>query len=520
MTALVPLVVMLPLLGAAVALTLGKYPKIQIAVSTIVLSAVSVLSIALLVHVDATGPAVVHLGGWEAPWGIVLVADRLAAIMLVVSSLMLLGVLLFAIGQGIADRDSNPPPVSIFHPTYLVLAAGVFDAFVAGDLFNLYVAFEMLLAASYVLLTLGGTGARIRAGVTYIVVSLMSSIIFVASIALIYGATGTVTIALISDRVRDLPLNVQLVLCLALLVGFSVKAALFPLSFWLPDSYPTAPAPVTAVFAGLLTKVGIYAIIRTDTVLFVDVPLQTPLLVVAAVTMIVGILGAVAQADIKRLLSFTLVSHIGYMVFGIAIGSEAATTSTIYYVVHHIVVQTALFLVAGLIERVGGSTSISRLGGLLTAAPIVAVLYFIGALNLGGIPPFSGFLGKVGLFRAGVESGTPLDYVVIVAGAATSLVTLYALARVWNMAFWRRRREVEGYSSSLLASLSENPEDDGRVSLKTVSPLMVSATAGLVVVTVALTVFAGPLFALAERAAVNIEDPSSYVGSVFPVEVP
>jgi multicomponent Na+:H+ antiporter subunit D len=396
----------------------------------------------------------------------------------------------------------------------------VFDAFVAGDLFNLYVAFEMLLAASYVLLTLGGTGARIRAGVTYIVVSLMSSIIFVASIALIYGATGTVTIALISERVRDLPPNIQLVLCLALLVGFSVKAALFPLSFWLPDSYPTAPAPVTAVFAGLLTKVGIYAIIRVDTVLFVDVPLQKPLLVVAAVTMVVGILGAVAQADIKRLLSFTLVSHIGYMVFGIAIGSQAATTATIYYVVHHIVVQTALFLVAGLIERVGGSTSLSRLGGLLKAAPVVAVLYFIGALNLGGIPPFSGFLGKVGLFRAGAESGTPLDYVVIVAGAATSLVTLYALARVWNMAFWRGRREVEGYSSPLMASLSENPEDDGRVALKTISPLMVSATAGLVALTVAFTVFAGPLFGLAERAAANVEDPSVYVGAVFTEEVP
>jgi multicomponent Na+:H+ antiporter subunit D len=513
--AIVPLVVMLPLLGAGVALTLGKYPKIQIAVSTAVLAAVSVLSIVLLVHVDSTGPVVVHVGGWEAPFGIVLVADRLSAIMLVVSSLMLLGVLIFAVGQGIADRDSNPPPVSIFHPTYLVLAAGVFDAFVAGDLFNLYVAFEMLLAASYVLLTLGGTGARIRAGVTYIVVSLMSSIIFVASIALIYGATGTVTIALISERVRDLPPNIQLVLCLALLVGFSVKAALFPLSFWLPDSYPTAPAPVTAVFAGLLTKVGIYAIIRTDTVLFVDVPLQTPLLIVAAVTMIVGILGAVAQADIKRLLSFTLVSHIGYMVFGIAIGSQAATTSTIYYVVHHIVVQTALFLVAGLIERVGGSTSLSRLGGLLRAAPVVAVLYFVAALNLGGIPPFSGFLGKVGLFRAGAESGTVLDYIVIAAGAATSLVTLYALARVWNMAFWRRRREVEGYSSSLMASLSENPEDDGRVALKTVSPLMVSATAGLVGLTVALTVFAGPLFALAERAAGDVENPSVYIGSVF-----
>lgn len=515
MNALVPLVVMIPLIGSAVALMFRNRRKTQVLISVVALTAVTVISAVLLAAVDQSGTIVVELGGWSPPWGIVLVVDRLSAIMLLIAALMLLGVLVFAIGQGIVDGDRETP-VSIFHPTYLVLAAGLFDAFVAGDLFNMYVGFEMLLASSYVLLTLGGTGARIRAGVTYIVISLMSSLLFVAAIALIYGATGTVTIALVADRVRDLPMEVQAILCAALLLGFAVKAAVFPLSFWLPDSYPTAPAPVTAVFAGLLTKVGVYAIIRTDTLIFKEVPLATPLMVIAFLTLLIGIFGAVAQADIKRLLSFTLVSHIGYMIFGIAVGGVAGTAATIYYIVHHIVVQTTLFLTTGLVERIGGTTSISRLGGILKASPIVGVLFFIGAMNLGGIPPFSGFLGKIGLFQAGVALGDPLSYILIAAGAATSLLTLYALARVWNMGFWRGKDEVAGYSSPLLDQLAESPEDSGSVDTKTISRPMIGATAGMVALTLALTVFAGPLFGLATRAAENIEDPDNYITAVFP----
>jgi multicomponent Na+:H+ antiporter subunit D len=515
MNALVPLVVMIPLIGSAVALMFRNRRKTQVLISVVALTAVTVISAVLLAAVDQSGTIVVELGGWSPPWGIVLVVDRLSAIMLLIAALMLLGVLIFAIGQGIVDGDRETP-VSIFHPTYLVLAAGLFDAFVAGDLFNMYVGFEMLLASSYVLLTLGGTGARIRAGVTYIVISLMSSLLFVAAIALIYGATGTVTIALVADRVRDLPMEVQAILCAALLLGFAVKAAVFPLSFWLPDSYPTAPAPVTAVFAGLLTKVGVYAIIRTDTLIFKEVPLATPLMVIAFLTLLIGIFGAVAQADIKRLLSFTLVSHIGYMIFGIAVGGVAGTAATIYYIVHHIVVQTTLFLTTGLVERIGGTTSISRLGGILKASPIVGVLFFIGAMNLGGIPPFSGFLGKIGLFQAGVALGDPLSYILIAAGAATSLLTLYALARVWNMGFWRGQDEVAGYSSPLLDQLAESPEDSGSVDTKTISRPMIGATTGMVALTLALTVFAGPLFGLATRAAENIEDPDNYITAVFP----
>ncbi|MBC7443051.1 MAG: Na+/H+ antiporter subunit D [Ramlibacter sp.] len=516
---LVPLVVALPLLGSAITLALGRRPGRQIGISVVALAAVVVISVVLLVLVDQGGTVVVHVGGWQAPWGIVLVVDRLAALMLLVSALMLLGVLVFAVGQGILDGDRETP-VSIFHPTYLVLAAGLFNAFIAGDLFNLYVGFEMLLSASYVLLTLGGTGARIRAGVTYIVVSLVSSVLFLAAIALLYGATGTVTLALLAERVPELAPDVQLILGLMLLLAFSVKAAVFPLSFWLPDSYPTAPAPVTAVFAGLLTKVGVYAILRTQTLLFPENPLSVPLLIVALLTMLVGILGALAQADIKRMLSFTLVSHIGYMIFGIALGTPLGITATIYYVVHHITVQTTLFLCAGLIERVGGTTSLARLGGMLKAAPLVAGLFFVGALNLGGIPPFSGFLGKVALFQAGTALGGPLTFIVIAAGAATSLLTLYALTRAWNMAFWRPRREIEDYESPMLDRLTDDPHDEGTVITKTISPLMIGATTALLGLALSLTVFAGPVFAFAARAAADIEEPATYIDAVFPDGAP
>ncbi|MFC7535720.1 proton-conducting transporter membrane subunit, partial [Actinoplanes sp. GCM10030250] len=242
--------------------------------------------------------------------------------------------------------------------------------FLAGDLFNLYVGFEILLAASYVLITINANKSRIRDGTTYVVVSLLSSLIFLTAIGLIYAATGTLNLAQLAGRLDALPDSLQLALQSMLLLAFGIKAAVFPLSAWLPDSYPTAIAPVTAVFAGLLTKVGVYAIIRTQTLLFPDGPAAKVLLVAALMTMTVGILGAVAQSDIKRLLSFTLVSHIGYMLFGIGLASDAGLSGAIFYVVHHIIIQTTLFLAAGLIERRGGTTTLDRLGGLARLAPV------------------------------------------------------------------------------------------------------------------------------------------------------
>ncbi|QKJ17994.1 Na+/H+ antiporter subunit D [Microbacterium hominis] len=504
--ALVPLLVTLPLLGAAIALIAGRHRRTQVVVSVVTLSVVCLIAATLLTVVDVGDqPIAVSVGDWPIPYGIVLYVDRLAALLVMVSSIVLLAVLLFSVGQGAADGDDDTP-VSIFHPSYLILAAGIFTAFIAGDLFNLYVGFEILLVASFVLITLGSTESRIRTGVVYVVVSLVSSILFLAAIAMIYGALGTVNIVQIAERMTQLPQETQFVLHVLLLVAFSIKAAIFPLSFWLPDSYPTAPAPVTAVFAGLLTKVGVYAIIRTETAMFLDNNVNFALMIAALATMIVGVLGAVAQAELKRILSFTLVSHIGYMIFGLAIATPAAIGATIYYMVHHIVVQTTLFLAVGLVERKAGSTSILRVKGLMRGAPLIAVLYFVPAVNLGGLPPFSGFIGKFALFDAAAQVGTPIMIVLIVGGILTSLLTLYALMRAWNLSFWREEDD-SAETEARISYLGDAPAAGVQTEKRVIPRIMTAATAGMVGATIALTVFAGPLYDICTRIGGALLEP-------------
>ena len=490
----VPLPVVLPLAAAGLALVLWRNARAQGVISVVALSLVLLTSVALLVAAD-DGPLVLDVGSWAAPVGIDLVADRLSTLMLTVSSAVTLCVLLYSLSQGLADNNAETP-VAIFHPTYLVLTAGVANAFLTGDLFNLFVGFEMLLVASYVLITLGGTGERIRAGTIYVVVSLLSSVIFLLAVSLVYAATGTVNMAQLAYRLSEIDPGVAFALQLLLLLAFGIKAAIFPLFAWLPDSYPTAPAPVTAVFAGLLTKVGVYAIIRTQTLLFPEGRADDVLLWAALATMVIGILGAVAQNDVKRMISFTLVSHIGYMVFGIALSTEAGLSAAIFYVAHHITVQTTLFLVVGLMERRGGSTSLDTLGGLAKLAPLLAVMFFLPAMNLAGIPPLSGFLGKAGLVQAGVEVGTPLAWALVAGGIVTSLLTLYAIVKAWNKAFWQ-------------------PAPD-EVRDVTLPRGMVGSAAALVVGGVTLTVIAGPLYDYTERAAATLRDRDQYVAAVLP----
>jgi len=469
---LIPLPALLPLLGAGVTLVLARRPTLQRAVSLTVLTVVVVIAALLLVAAVGSGPIVVTVGSWPVPLGITLVVDALSALMLLTSMSVTLAVLVYAIGQGVYDQD-EATPTTIFHPTYLVLAAGVANAFLSGDLFNLYVGFEVLLVASYVLLTLGGSRSRVRAGVTYVVVNVVSSLVFLVGIALVYAAVGTLNLAQISVRMAEVPPGTALAIHLVLLTAFGIKAAVFPLSAWLPDSYPTAAAPVTAVFAGLLTKVGVYSIIRTETLVFPgsDVA-RTVLLVAAGLTMLVGALGAIAQADIKRVLSFTLVSHIGYMIFGIGLASPLGVGGAVFYVVHHITVQATLFCVVGLVEGVGGSTSITRLGGLARASPLLAILWFLPAVNLGGIPPLSGFVGKLGLLQAGVADGSALAWVLVAVSVLTSLLTLYAITKVWVLAFWRPAEQIpvpevvdrvggdHGVDPEDRAGASEDPDED------------------------------------------------------------
>ncbi|WP_172651504.1 Na+/H+ antiporter subunit D [Rhodococcus opacus] len=519
-TALAPLPVLVPMLAAAATLVLGRRPRAQRIITLVALIGVLIVSGLLLFLADRDGTTAIQVGGWDSPIGITLVVDRLSAMMLVVSSIVLLAVMAYAVGQGIRDGGEDQP-VSIFLPTYLALTAGISNAFLAGDLFNLYVGFEVLLAASFVLLTLGASADRVRAGVSYVMVSMVSSLIFLAGIAFAYAATGTLNLADMATRLDGIPSGTRTAIFGVLLVAFGIKAAVFPLSTWLPDSYPTAPAPVTAVFAGLLTKVGVYAIIRAHTLLFPEGELDNVLMVCGLLTMLVGILGAIAQSDIKRLLSFTLVSHIGYMVFGVALSTQSGLSGAIYYVAHHILVQTTLFLVVGLIERQAGSSSLRRLGGLAAASPVLAIVFLVPALNLGGIPPFSGFIGKVALLQAGSADASVLAWILVAGGTLTSLLTLYVVARVWTKAFWRARADApEGDLADVSPSalLDESEADisfDDRADVGRIPAMMLVPTVALVAVGLAMTVFAGQIIQISDRAASDLQNRSIYIDAVL-----
>ncbi|HET8930625.1 MAG TPA: proton-conducting transporter membrane subunit, partial [Acidimicrobiales bacterium] len=375
MSRLVALPLLLPLVGAAVAILTGRSRTVQRVVSLTVLTLTLACSVLLLIEVDRSGTLVAHGGGWAAPMGIALVADRFSAVMLVVATAVLLAVAVFAIGEPGTERNHVA-----FQSVYLILAAGVSGAFLTGDLFNLFVSFELMLTASYVLITLGGRRAQVRSGMTYIVISLLASTLFVTALALLYAATGTLNMADLSVKMATVPPGLRQAFALLLLGVFGIKAAIFPLFFWLPDSYPIAPSPITAIFAGLLTKVGLYAIVRTQLLLFApDMPTDV-LLWVAGLTMVVGVLGAIAQDDLKRILSFTIVSQIGFMIMGLSFGTVAGIAALVYSMVHHVVVTTALFCAGGLVEYAGGSSQLKRIGAMLRTAPLVALLFLLPAL--------------------------------------------------------------------------------------------------------------------------------------------
>jgi multicomponent Na+:H+ antiporter subunit D len=530
--ALVPLPVLLPLFAVGIKFLLGpRRLRVQTFISMAVLLADTVISSILLVEADRHGPIVVQIGSFPAPLGISLVVDRFSGLMLAVSSIVTLCVLVYSLSQRSADEneDEAGAPLAVFYPTYLVLAAGIADSFLAGDLFNLYVGFEVMLTASYVLMTIGGTDARIRHGAVYIMVGAASSLLFVAAIAVAYAACGTVNLADLAVRLGQVAPAARLAVQVLLITVFAVKAAVFPLSAWLPDSYPTAPAPVTAVFAGLLTKVGVYSLIRTQTLLFPH-DRQAPLLyTVAALSMIIGILGAVAQADLKRLLSFTLVSHVGFLVLGLAIGSVRALSGALFYAITHITVQTSLFLVTGLIERREGTADFGRLAGLARLAPVLGLLFFIPAMNLAGIPPLSGFVAKLALLQAAAADGGVGAYILVAAMLATSLLTLYAMTKVWARAFWRapgeglgkaRERQIVLPGSSTVAVIRSTVGPargigGRRISTSESYPVgMLGATIALILLSLAYTVWAGPIAAFTERAAEQLLDPNSYINAV------
>ncbi len=491
MNALLAIPLAVPLVGAAISIIVRRL-TVQRVVSFIALATSLAASIAIVATVVIDDSiAVTRLGGWPAPVAITLVADRLSALLLVVAVAMVSLVLAFAIGQRAADERSP-----FYHPVYLVLCAGIAQAFLAGDLFNLFVAFELLLMASYVLLTLEGTDSQIRSGTTYVVLNVVESTVLLTAIGLIFAATGTVSMADLPARLAELPDGVRSGLNLLLLVAFGIKAAVFPLFFWLPDAYPTAPSSVTAVFAGLLTKVGVYAMLRTETLLFPGGH-STLLLWIAGATMIIGVLGAISHSEMKRILSFHIVSQIGYMVMGIGLGGEAALAATVFYLLHHIPVKTSLFLVQGIIERDTGSTFFRDVGGLARRSGPLAVLFLLPALSLAGLPPFSGFLAKYGLVRAGFDGQS---YVIVGVALLASLLTLVSMTKIWTGVFWG----------------DVHPAADAeRRGLLRRYPLMSGSAVVLVGGTLAIAALAGPLYAYCVGAGAQLVDPSVYIEAVL-----
>jgi len=501
--ALVALPIVLPMLGAALAVVLGRWRVVQRWISLVSLAASATVAVVLVPRVDDAGLIVHRSGGWPAPLGITLIADRLSVIMLAVSAVVLLAVAVYAVGEGAVESQRVA-----FHPLYLVLAAGVSASYLTADLFNLFVAFEMMLAASYVLITLGGRADQVRSGMSYVVISLVASTLFISALALLYAATGTVNMADLATRMPELTSAVRTGFSLLLLVVFGIKAGLFPLFFWLPDSYPTAPGPVTAIFAGLLTKVGVYAIIRTQTLLFDPAGgtggggvTGTVILAVAGATMVVGVIGAIAQDDMKRILAFHIISQIGYMIFGLGLFTVAGVAAAIFYTFNQIVLKSVLLLVAGLVDRSAGSSRLSEVGGLVRRTPVVAVLFVVPALSLAGLPPFSGFVAKFAVVEAGFADR---QWVITGVALGVGLFTLFSMTKIWAGVFWGERDEEP----------ARVPAPTGRLG----GPrLMVAATAALVVVSLGFAVWAGPLVDFATRAAEDLLDPVRYIDAVLEV---
>lgn len=487
---LLALPVLIPLVSAAIMLLVPTRAALHRWIGLAGSSALLVAATILFARVEAGGVQVLQVSNWDAPFGITLVADLLAALLVVAVGVVAVAVSVAAFGGVDPRREAFG-----YHPLIQILLMGVSGAFLTGDLFNLYVFFEVMLVASFVLMALHRNRAQLEAAFKYVTINLIASSIFLTALGLLYGTAGTLNMA---DLARVWPSirasGMDAVLAVLFVIAFSIKAGLFPLFFWLPASYHTPPAAVGAVFAGLLTKVGVYALIRIFTLLFQDGPslLFTLLLAMSAATMLIGLVAAQSERDFRRVLSFNLVGHIGYTTAALSVLTSAALAGAIFYVLHHIVVITNLFLVSGVLLRLRRTTNISRLGGLYRDQPLFAALAMVPIFSLAGVPPLSGFLGKLAIVEGTFAAGAHwVGALVLVVG----LLTLLSMGRFWSAAFWAPPANVTGATTAGIPSLI--------------------AIAALSVVTIAITVGAEPLFAVASRAAQQLIDRDDYLRAVL-----
>jgi multicomponent Na+:H+ antiporter subunit D len=490
MTLVVALPILLPLCAGAVCLLCWSRLGLQRFISVISGVATLIVAVTLLLHVRTAGILVSMMGNWPPPFGIALVADLLSAIMVVLSATMALTVLLYSFGSMDRDREQWG-----YYPVFHFLLMGINGSFLTGDLFNLFVFFEVMLVASYVLLSLGGEPGQLQESFKYLVLNLLASTVFVASVGILYGVTGTLNMADLSLKIAQTERSgLMTALSMLFLLVFGVKAAIFPLFFWLPDAYPQPPTAISAIFGGLLTKVGVYALIRSFTLLFVqDTPFTHGfILVLAALTMIIGVLGAIAQNHFKRILSYHIISQIGYMILGLGLYTPLALAGSIFYIIHHITVKTTLFLISGITERATGTQELQEMGGLLNVYPFLASLFLVAALSLAGMPPFSGFFAKLALLTAGVQEE---QYVYVGVALLGSFLTLVSMSKIFVYVFW-------GEAKSKPAQTGQRAE-------------LLLPISFLVLVTVSLGLMGEPVFELTQQAAAQLFSRETYIAAVL-----
>lgn len=451
----------------------------------------------ILAQVQQQGIITAQAGNWPAPFGITLVADTVSALLILATGLTGLCITIYSL----ADADSHQESLG-YHPLLQVLLLGVCGSFLTGDLFNLYVWFEVMLIASFVLLALGGQREQLEGAIKYVALNLIASALLLAGIGLLYGVTGTLNMAHLSLKLQGMPHTGTIPVIAALLFcAFSIKAAVFPFYFWLPASYHTPPVAVITIFSALLSKVGVYVLIRVFTLIFPQeaVAGQPLILAAAGLTMLFGALGALSQPEVRRLLAFCVISQIGYLLMGLGLNSQMALAGSLFFMLHIMAAKSALFLTTGIIVRMTGSSRLAELGGLYRHHPLLAFLFLIPALSVAGIPPLSGFWGKLALVQAGLQAG---QYLIVAAALGVSVLTLWYLVNAWIVLFWKER-----------------PDDAEE--LRHLQPLrrrqLFVPTLALAAVSLWLGLVPEPLFRLCNVAAGQLLSPEAYLRAVLGV---
>ena len=525
---LIVFLVLLPMAMGLLCVPLVNFPRLCRAIGVLSFGGTFALATALLIAIgcDCDGPGILvsQMGGWAAPYGITLVFDSLSGLMLAGASLVALGTFVFGFGS-LSPRTER----RYFHPLVNLMMFGINMSFLTGDLFNLFVAFEIMLMASYGLLVIGGGRAQLRQAYKYVVLNLLASAVFVIGAGMAYGMFGTLNMADLARIAGGLAAQGQLptgftALGVLLLFVFTLKAGVFPLWFWLPDTYPTCPINIAALFGGVLTKVGLYAIARTFSLIFfngdgADQVLIPILAVGAAATMLVGVLGTLAYPNLRRVLSLVLVVGVGYALLGIAVNSAAGLAGAAFYMVQSMVVVAALFLCCGLLERATGGDEIGRMGALLQNPRLIGlgILFFIGLLSVVGLPPTSGFAGKLLIIR---ESLTPRFWLVGTTALVVGGLTLLAAVRTWGTTFWGPPPppEVSQAAGDEQERGNETGEDAGAgdtPETTTASPAEWWGAITLTAASLLIGVLGQPVLATADRAGQQLQNPTAYIQAVL-----